>query len=300
MVIPVHNEEGSVEELARQLQAILPADHEILFVDDGSSDSTWNRLEGLHQPGRIRLVKFRGRQGKSAALMAGFARTRAPVVFTLDGDLQDDPAEIPAFLSKLNEGFDLVSGWKRVRRDPWHKVIPSRVFNFVMRKATGLSLHDMNCGFKCYRGELARSLRIYGDQHRFIPVFAAHHGYSLAEIEVRHHPRRHGRSKYGVSRLAKGFLDLGTVLLRTRFSGRPAHAFGFAALACLVGSGSLAALALTRVFHRPLALPAIGLAAVLCVVASVFLAAGWLAEVQLHGISSRSESHDPEIEEARD
>ena len=174
VVIPVHNEEGSVEELARQLQAILPADHEILFVDDGSSDSTWNRLEGLHQPGRIRLVKFRGRQGKSAALMAGFARTRAPVVFTLDGDLQDDPAEIPAFLSKLNEGFDLVSGWKRVRRDPWHKVIPSRVFNFVMRKATGLSLHDMNCGFKCYRGELARSLRIYGDQHRFIPVFAAH------------------------------------------------------------------------------------------------------------------------------
>ena len=300
MVIPVHNEEDSVEELTRRLQEVLPADHEILFVDDGSSDSTWNRLASLHQPGQVRLVKFRAQRGKSAALMAGFARTRAPVVFTLDGDLQDDPAEIPNFLAKLDEGYDLVSGWKRVRHDPWHKVLPSRIFNLVMRKATGLSLHDMNCGFKCYRGELARSLRFHGDQHRFIPVLADHLGYRLAEIEVRHYPRRHGRSKYGVSRLAKGFLDLGTVLLRTRYLGRPAHPFGFAALTCLLGSGTLAALALARVLHRPLASPALALAALLCVVASVLLVAGWLAEVQLDGSSARSDLLSPEIEEARD
>lgn len=185
VVIPVRNEEGTVEELARRLRKSLPAEHEILFVDDGSSDSTWSRLDELHDPDRLRLVKLRAPSGKSAALMAGFARTRAPVVFTMDGDLQDDPDEIPKFLAKLEEGCDLVSGWKRVRRDPWHKVLPSRIFNAVMRRATGIGLHDMNCGFKCYRGDLARSLRIYGDQHRFVPVFAAHRGFRVAEVEIR-------------------------------------------------------------------------------------------------------------------
>lgn len=300
VVIPVRNEEGTVEELARRLQEALPEEHEILFVDDGSSDSTWSLLEQLHDPDRLRLVKLRAPSGKSAALMAGFARTRAPIVFTLDGDLQDDPDEIPNYLAKMEEGYDLVSGWKRVRRDPWHKVLPSRIFNAVMRRATGIRLHDMNCGFKCYRGELARALRIYGDQHRFIPVFAVHRGFRVAEIEVRHHPRRHGRSKYGVSRLAKGFLDLGTVLLRTRYRGRPAHFFGGVALACALAAGILAVPALARLIPRPAALPALLVAGAFAATGIVFLATGWLAEAQLDRGAPDPGLVLPDIETARD
>lgn len=300
VVIPVRNEEGTVEELARRLQEALPEEHEILFVDDGSSDSTWSLLEQLHDPDRLRLVKLRAPSGKSAALMAGFARTRAPIVFTLDGDLQDDPDEIPNYLAKMEEGYDLVSGWKRVRRDPWHKVLPSRIFNAVMRRATGIRLHDMNCGFKCYRGELARALRIYGDQHRFIPVFAVHRGFRVAEIEVRHHPRRHGRSKYGVSRLAKGFLDLGTVLLRTRYRGRPAHFFGGVALACALAAGFLAVPSLARLVPRPAALPALLVAGAFAATGIVFLATGWLAEAQLDRGAPDPGLVLPDIETARD
>lgn len=300
VVIPVRNEEGTVEELARRLQEALPEEHEILFVDDGSSDSTWSLLEQLHDPDRVRLVKLRAPSGKSAALMAGFARTRAPIVFTLDGDLQDDPDEIPNFLAKMEEGYDLVSGWKRVRRDPWHKVLPSRIFNAVMRRATGIRLHDMNCGFKCYRGDLARSLRIYGDQHRFIPVFAVHRGFRVAEIEVRHHPRRHGQSKYGVSRLAKGFLDLGTVLLRTRYRGRPAHFFGGVALACALAAGILAVPSLARLIPRPAALPALLVAGAFAATGIVFLATGWLAEAQLDRGAPDPGLVLPGIEIARD
>lgn len=300
VVIPVRNEQDTVEELAHRLQQALPAEHEILFVDDGSSDSTWSRLDQLHDPDRVRLVKLQAPSGKSAALMAGFARTRAPIVFTMDGDLQDDPDEIPKFLAKLEEGYDLVSGWKRVRRDPWHKVLPSRIFNAVMRRATGLRLHDMNCGFKCYRGELARSLRIYGDQHRFIPVFAAHRGFRVAEVEIRHHPRRHGRSKYGVSRLAKGFLDLGSVLLRTRYRGRPAHFFGGVALACTLVAGVLAVPALARLVPRPAALPALLAAGAFAITGIVFLATGWLAEAQLDRGARDPGLVLPDIEIARD
>ena len=300
VVIPVRNEEATVAELARRLQEVLPANHEILFVDDGSDDSTWHQLEQVHDPGRVRLVKLRAHSGKSAALMAGFARTRAPVVFTMDGDLQDDPSEIPVFLAKLQEGHDLVSGWKRVRRDPWHKVVPSRVFNFVMRRATGIQLHDMNCGFKCYRGEVARSLRIWGDQHRFVPVFAAHRGYRVAEVEVRHHPRRHGRSKYGLSRLAKGFVDLGTVLLRTRYSARPAHFFGLTALGCTAGTAVLAALSLSRLLPRPVTPAALAAAAALLAAGAIFLAAGWIAEVRLDASSADPSHILAETEEFRD
>ena len=300
VVIPVRNEEGTVVELTGKLQQVLPNAHEILFVDDGSTDATWSNLTGIHEAERVRLVKLRAPSGKSAALMAGFARCRAPIIFTLDGDLQDDPAEIPVFLSKLEEGYDLVSGWKKVRRDPLHKIAASRVFNFVMRRATGLSLHDMNCGFKCYRAELARSLLIYGDQHRFIPAFAEHMGYRVGEVEVRHHPRRHGRSKYGASRLLKGFLDLGTVLLRTRYRDRPSHAFGLAALVQVVVGLSLYGLSVTRLVH-----PAIQDGALLGAVclgsgAAVFLASGWIAELRLEGAMRDAKFRGPSIEETRD
>ena len=233
VVIPVHNEEADVQELARRTMAEIGDSAELIFVDDGSTDNTWQRLMEIAEPDRIRLIRFRRNFGKAAALMAGFAATRGKIVFTMDGDLQDDPAEIPRFLEQMQKGFGLVTGYKKKRHDPINKVVASRIFNFVVRKLTKLNLHDMNCGFKCYRGELARGLRIRGELHRFIPAMAAAEGYSVGEIGVRHHARRHGRSKYGVSRLFKGFVDLITVMLLTEYRYRPAHGFGWAALACL-------------------------------------------------------------------
>ena len=300
VVVPVRNEEGSVVELTRRLREILPPGHEILFVDDGSTDATWKRLISLHDPNHVRLVRFRAPSGKSAALMEGFSRCRAPIIFTIDGDLQDDPSEIPSLLAKFEEGYDLVSGWKRHRRDPLHKVIASRAFNFVMRHSTGLRLHDMNCGFKCYSAALAKALRIYGDQHRFIPVFAVHMGYRVGEVEVRHQPRRHGRSKYGFSRLLTGPLDLGTVLLRTRYRDRPAHAFGLIALGLALGSAMMLATTLTRALQPAWASTAVAMATLLGVSAAVFLASGWLAELLLHGSVGKSAAPGPQIEEARD
>ena len=207
--------------------------YEVVFIDDGSSDSTWERLRGVHRPGLVRLLRFRRNFGKTAALMAGFAASRGEVVLTMDGDLQDDPAEIPRFLAKLAEGHDLVVGWKRTRHDSFTKVIASRLFNFVVGRTTGVALHDMNCGFKAYRGDVARSVRLHGEMHRFVPVLLASEGRQVAEIEVTHHPRKYGKSKYGISRLFKGFFDLGTVLLVTRFRERPIHVFGPAGAACL-------------------------------------------------------------------
>ncbi len=251
VVVPVKNERDTVAELASQVRAQLAGyPHEILFIDDGSTDDTWAALERIHVPGVVRIVKFRRNFGKTAALKAGFNLVRGDVVFTMDGDLQDDPAEIPRFLAKLNEGYDLVSGWKKRRHDPASKVWPSRFFNRVVSAATGLQVHDVNCGFKCYRREVTQSLRLHGEMHRFMPILAHAHGFRFAEIVVTHHKRKFGKSKYGFLRLFKGFFDLFTVLLLTKFSDRPAHAFGFpatgllllallAGLACAVTGGNL-------------------------------------------------------------
>ena len=232
IVVPVRDEQDTVQELAARIAGVVKDDYELIFIDDGSTDDTWERLLELHRPGRVRLLRFLRNSGKTAALMAGFAVVRGETIFTLDGDLQDDPSDIPRFLAKLGEGYDLVTGWKKRRRDPMIKVISSRLFNFAVRLATGLRLHDINCGFKALRGEAARSLRIHGDMHRFIPVLVAAQGFEVTEIEVTHHPRRHGRSKYGIGRMFRGFFDLVTVVLLTRFRERPAQGFGPAALVC--------------------------------------------------------------------
>ena len=232
IVVPVRDEQDTVQELAARIAGVVKDDYELIFIDDGSTDDTWERLLELHRPGRVRLLRFLRNSGKTAALMAGFAVVRGETIFTLDGDLQDDPSDIPRFLAKLGEGYDLVTGWKKRRRDPMIKVISSRLFNFAVRLATGLRLHDINCGFKALRGEAARSLRIHGDMHRFIPVLVAAQGFEVTEIEVTHHPRRHGRSKYGIERMFRGFFDLVTVVLLTRFRERPAQGFGPAALVC--------------------------------------------------------------------
>jgi hypothetical protein len=244
-VIPVKDEEQTIAELCHRIESAMAASRpfEIIFVDDGSKDSTWNVIAQLAQekPDQVRGIRFRHNAGKASALTAGFRASRGDIVFTLDGDLQDDPKEIPNFLAKLDEGFDVVSGWKRVRHDPWHKVWPSRLFNRMLSRLSGVALHDHNCGFKCYRGEVARGMTLYGELHRMIPSLAAMKGYRSSEIEVEHHARRFGRSKYGIERFLRGFFDMFTVYFLRKFSQRPVHFLGLASLAMLgVGIVSVA------------------------------------------------------------
>jgi glycosyltransferase involved in cell wall biosynthesis len=198
----------------------------------------------------VRGIRLRRNFGKAAALTAGFRAARGNVIVTLDGDLQDDPHEIPRFLAAMDTGLDVVSGWKRVRHDRWHKVWPSRVFNSLVSWLTGVRLHDHNCGMKCYRAEVFREVRLYGELHRFIPVLAAARGYRVGEIEINHRPRRFGRSKYGVRRFVKGFLDLMTVKFLTGFGQRPQHLLGTVGLlSFLLGFVGLAYLGITWIIN---------------------------------------------------
>ncbi len=234
VVVPVRDEEESLATLHGELAAVFatlgpePVPVEFIFVDDGSRDGTWGALLALARldPTRVSAIRFRRNFGKAAALIAAFQQARGDLVFTLDGDLQDDPREIPLFLAQLETGYDVVSGWKKTRHDPWHKVYPSRVFNWMVSRLTGCHLHDHNCGFKLYRRQVLREIDIYGELHRFIPVLAYARGFKVGEVEVRHRRRRHGASKYGFSRFIKGFLDLLTVRFLTRFSQRPIHILG--------------------------------------------------------------------------
>ncbi|MBX6315772.1 MAG: glycosyltransferase family 2 protein [Isosphaeraceae bacterium] len=242
VVIPIHNEEESLATLHAELAQVVEANDlgavEFIFVDDGSQDGSWAVIRRLAEADpRVLGIRLRRNFGKAAALTAGFQAVRGEVVFTLDGDLQDDPAEIPRFLEKLASGFDVVSGWKQTRYDPWHKVGPSRVFNFLVSHLTGCHLHDHNCGFKVYRCEVLDEVGIYGELHRFVPVLAHAKGFRVGEIVVHHRARKFGRSKYGVSRFIKGLLDLLTVRFLTRFSQRPLHVLGAVGLLLLLLGG---------------------------------------------------------------
>lgn len=234
IIIPVLNEERNVFHLYRLLRHVLKditQDYEVIFVDDGSRDKTYHVLKSIHlNDNKVKVIKFRRNFGKAAALSAGFAEAKARIVITMDGDLQDDAREIPKFIRKINEGYDMVSGWKRRRYDPLGKTIPSKFFNWLTRKLTGVRVHDSNCGFKAYRGHVVKSIKLYGELHRYIPALAYWQGYRVGEIVVKHHPRRHGKSKYGVERLVKGFLDLITVKYITTYTKRPLHFFGFIGL----------------------------------------------------------------------
>jgi glycosyltransferase involved in cell wall biosynthesis len=285
VVVPVYNEERSVELLYDEVAAALdPLDQEweAVFVDDGSTDGSFAALTRLHaRAPNVRVVRLRRNFGKAAALAAGFAQTSGDLIATLDADGQDDPAELPRLLAKLDEGYDLVSGWKVRRRDPWRRRIVSRIFNAVTGWISGVRLHDMNCGFKAYRAEVVRGMPLYGELHRFIPVLAHERGYRVTELAVNHRPREHGRSRYGIERYLRGFFDLITVTFMGRYRHRPLHLFGGLGLA-LGAIGFLICTYLTILWfagsaigHRPL----LTLGVLLVVVGMQFLSLGLIGEM---------------------
>ncbi|MES2792579.1 MAG: glycosyltransferase family 2 protein [Planctomycetota bacterium] len=242
IIIPVFNEHESLVQLHKEItQVCVPQqiDHEIIFVDDGSKDGSWEIIQQLSQTdSRVSGIRFRRNFGKAAALTAGMAAAKGDLLMMMDADLQDDPIEIPRFIARIQEGHDVVNGWKVRRLDPWHKVYPSKVFNWMVGRLTGLKLHDHNCGFKCFRKEVANEIRLYGELHRFVPVLAFARGFSVSEIEVHHRSRQFGYSKYGFNRFVRGFLDLLTVKFLTGFGQRPQHLMGTTGLICF-GAGTL-------------------------------------------------------------
>jgi glycosyltransferase involved in cell wall biosynthesis len=297
VVLPVLNETESLPPLYRELTDTLEAlgrSYELIFVDDGSTDGSFATLEKLHrQDDRVRVIRLRRNFGKAAALGAGFAEARGEAVVTLDADLQDDPAELPRLLARLEDGCDLVSGWKQDRRDPRSKTWPSRVFNRVTGALTGLPLHDFNSGFKVYRREVVQELPLYGELHRFIPALAAWRGFQVAEVPVRHRPRRFGRSKYGSARLWRGFLDLMTILFLTRYTRRPLHLFG--GLGLVTSAAGLGVnVYLTALWlggARPIGGRPLLAFGVLCVLVGIqFFSVGLLSELVLSYQTKRTDS----------
>ncbi len=297
VVVPVFEEAESLpilhEEIGRAL-APLGREYEIIFVDDGSRDDSWAVIRDLAaRDAHVRGIRFRRNFGKAAALTAGFRAARGRYVITLDADLQDDPAEIPRFLEMLEAGWDVVSGWKYPRRDPWTKRWPSKLFNWATRTVTGVHLHDFNCGFKGYRQQVVREVRIYGMLYRYIAVLAHWRGFRVTEIKVHHRPRRFGRSKFGVSRFAVGFFDLITVLFLTQYTWRPLHLFGSLGLASL-GLGVLINAYLAVLWftgHRPIGnRPLLMLGVLLMIIGVQFISFGLLGEMIAH-ISPREDEY---------
>ena len=286
-VVPVLNEEESLPELGmlleKELKAIAGDSFEMIFIDDGSTDNSFEVIKQLKERNnRIRAFKFRRNYGKSAALSLGFSQAKGSIVVTLDADLQDDPSEIKNLINKLKEGYDLVTGWKKKRHDPITKVLPSRFFNWVTSKVSGIKLHDFNCGLKAYRRDLAKSLQLYGEIYRYIPALANWEGFKVTELPVKHHPRKFGISKFGSARFIKGYLDLITVLFTTRYLKRPMHFFGtigtiFATSGFIIDLYLLIEwiLGLTALSNRPLML--LGIA--LIIVGVQFFSIGLIGEM---------------------
>ena len=227
-VIPVLNEEASLEILYKEiLDNLDDYSYEIIFIDDGSTDKSFEIIKNIAQKDiNVKAIKFRRNFGKSEALQVGFSSVTGNIIFTMDADLQDNPIEIPRFISEIQNGYDLVSGWKKKRHDPLSKKIPSKFFNFITSKSVGLKLNDFNCGFKAYRAQTVKELDIYGDMHRYIPALAFAKGFKVKEIVVEHRERKFGKSKYGIERYLRGFFDLLTVKLITGFTRSPLYLFG--------------------------------------------------------------------------
>jgi glycosyltransferase involved in cell wall biosynthesis len=251
VIIPGLNEADSLAELAQRIHESLGGRaYEVIFVDDGSTDGSWAVITRLREASpRVKGIRLRKNFGKAMALSAGFQRARGGIIITMDADLQDDPADLPAFIAKIEAGEDVVVGWKVTRRDPTNRLVLSRIFNGTVRKATGVNLHDMNCGFKAYRREVIRSIPVYGDLFRFIPAFAAWEGFRVAEVPVKHHARKYGTSRYGLERILRGFFDLLSVMFLTRYQRKPMHLFGLIGL-LLGGIGFFTELYLTILWFR--------------------------------------------------
>jgi glycosyltransferase involved in cell wall biosynthesis len=295
VLVPVYNEAESLptlyEEINNACKGVVET-YEIIFVNDGSTDESTAVMDKFaDEDERVTVIHLRRNFGKSPALAAGFERARGAVIITMDADLQDDPAMIPAFLEKIKGGADLVSGWKQRRHDPLDKTLPSRLFNAVVRKTSGVTLHDFNCGFKAYRSECVRELRVYGGFHRFLPVFADDRGFKVEELIVNHRARVHGHSKFGKKRLVEGLLDLPTVLILTRWRTRPLHFFGIPG-ALLSSSGLLMLTYLTVLWflgHPIGTRPLLALGVLLFITGVQILCVGLVAELLVRGTLNRGD-----------
>lgn len=294
VIIPVFNEIGSLPELMDQLRESLHIykKWEILFVDDGSTDGSTEFLNDLSRKDEnVTLIQFHRNYGKSAALAEGFKRAKGEFLITMDADLQDDPAEIPNLMKKLEEGFDLVSGWKKKRKDPISKRFPSKIFNYVTRIMTGVKIHDFNCGLKIYRKEVIKTLDLYGGRHRYIPALAGHNKFRISEIQVNHRPRMHGVTKYGGSRLFHGFFDLISIIFMNRYTQQPLHLFGFFGLFCGLASLTVELYVIGRKifsghsFYEHLALMLFG--AMLFILGLWFFSIGLIAEMITRGAQEK-------------
>ncbi|HQY21756.1 MAG TPA: glycosyltransferase family 2 protein [Ignavibacteria bacterium] len=230
VVIPLYNEEDSLQELSDSLKRTfdsLKCNYEVLFIDDGSTDNSFQKIKEINRKdNNFKCIKFRRNYGKSAALSKGFKAAKGNIIITMDADLQDDPSEIPELLKVLNSGYDLVSGWKKVRYDPFIKKHTSKIFNYFTSKLSGVRLHDFNCGLKAYKRDVIKSVKIYGEMHRYIPALAHLSGFKVTEKPVKHHARKYGVTKFGASRFVNGFLDLLTVSFTNKYMKRPLHFFG--------------------------------------------------------------------------
>ena len=296
VVVPLFNEQDSLQPLSAEIRKVCIAnnfDFEVIFVDDGSTDNSLKVIKDICRGDRrFKYVSFQKNYGKSAALNIGFKKASGTVVVTMDADLQDDPGEIPNLILKLNEGFDMVSGWKKKRYDPFIKKHSSKFFNAVTRWFSGVKIHDFNCGLKIYKKNVLDQIRVYGELHRYIPVLANWKGFSVAELVVTHHPRKFGYTKFGISRFFKGFVDLLTVVFITRYAKRPMHLFGFLGAFSLIG-GTILNLVLTyqKLFHNmPLSnRPMLFLGVLLIIVGMQFFSLGLIGEMMVSSSHTSNE-----------
>jgi len=297
VVIPVYNEEESIKELSFLLKSVFDSlnhDYEVIFIDDGSNDRSYEKITEIHgKNNKFHCIKFRKNFGKSAALSAGFKAAKGDIVITMDADLQDNPNEIPEFIKIINSGYDLVSGWKKVRYDPFIKKHTSRIFNYFTSKVSGIRLHDFNCGIKAYRAEVIKSIKIYGELHRYIPALAYLAGFRVTEKIVKHQARKYGVTKFGANRFFNGFFDLLTVIFTTKFIKKPLHLFGTLGMLFSM-SGFLITIALfaVKTFFKyiPLSSTPIFYVGILLIIVGVqFFGTGLLAEM-----ITRSSSQDEE------
>jgi len=286
VIIPLLNEEESLKELSQKLEAVLDVincSYEVIFVDDGSTDRSFDKIREIHSTNsRFKCIKFRKNYGKSAALAAGFKAAKGSYVITMDADLQDDPNEIPELIKTLQSGYDLVSGWKKIRYDPFIKRNTSKIFNYFTSKLSGIRLHDFNCGIKGYKKDVIKSLNVYGEMHRYLPALAHLAGFKVTEKIVKHHPRKFGKTKFGANRFVNGFLDVITVVFTNKYMKKPLHLFGMLGLLSFL-SGFVITLYLTylkffegaSISNRPLFLVGI----LFIIIGVQFISLGLIAEM---------------------